>query len=641
MCGIAGFISKSELMKTSQNLVKIMTDKIEHRGPDAEGQWSDSKVALGHRRLSIIDLDESSNQPMFSQDGNYVITYNGEIYNYLEIKGELEQAGVKFKTGSDTEVIIEAYKKYGVEALKKFNGMWAFALYDIINKKVIFSRDRFGIKPLYTINNDKVFAFASEIKAITAAFPEAIIVNVNSVYGYLSGTKNEDTDEQTFYKDVQVFPPSTYMIYDLSTHKTIYGKYWEVNEEEFKRKWIYSKSSPLHTFKDLFEDAVRLRLRADVPVGACLSGGLDSSAIVGCICKNTGNKIHTFSSIYTDKECNEEYYIRKVNEMWNTIPHFIKPDDNESKILECIEDITYHHDQPSGGASIYSQYMVMKGVKGNVKVVLDGQGADELFAGYIPYYSYYFLDLIRQNTLLAKLKAIKTLTVIKKHRPEIIGAISTDVVVNLVGINNSFYFQKKQTDNRLTVQRTVKPFTEEFLKKINDSNKICEINCSSRLNTRLCNDVITRSIPSLLHNEDGNSMAFSIESRVPFLDYRIVEFAIALDGKYKIKNQWTKWIIRKACSEYLPKEVSRRKDKMGFPAAFARWLRTGSSKEELKNIIYAFGERNIVPKESIDAIYRAHIEEKGDFEQILFRYLSMEIWLRRCEKERGEGLIYG
>ena len=635
MCGIAGYIDKSGKYRPEKKMVKKMTDAIIHRGPDAEGQWIDEYIVLGHRRLSIIDLEAKSNQPLVSHDGKYVITFNGEIYNSIELKSELVSKGAVFRTDSDTEVVIEAYRAYGEECFNQFNGMWSLALYDMEEQKVILSRDRFAIKPAYTVDNEDVFVFASEIKAILAAFPEENIPNEACIYRYLSQSVNEDTDEQCFYKNIKIFPAAHYMIYDLQNHTREYKSYWEVNEQLFYEKWIQEKK-PVKTFRKLFESAVELRLRADVEVGACLSGGLDSSAIVGCASKKFGKKMHTFSSVYTDKECNEESYIRKVNERWDTIPHYIKPDDYEENFTKYIEDLTYHHDQPTGGASLYSQYMVMKEVQGKVKVILDGQGADELFAGYIPYYSYYIDDLLSRNTFRAKCKAIKMLVIIKKEWPDVIGAVSTDTIVRLVGLKNSFLFQNEKKIKDLKIKRSVQMFTDDFMDKVHDNYQKKEIQCSSNLNTRLCNDVLNKSIPALLHNEDGNSMAFSIESRVPFLDYRIVEFAIALDGKYKISNQWTKWIIRKACRDYLPKEVAKRKNKMGFPAPFARWLREGRSRDELKRIIYEFGERNIVPKETIDQLYRAHVDGEADYSDILFRIYNIELWYKMCNKlEKG------
>ena len=347
MCGIAGYIDKTGKYRPEKKMVKKMTDAIIHRGPDAEGQWIDEYIALGHRRLSIIDLEAKSNQPLVSHDGKYVITFNGEIYNYIELKSELVSKGAVFRTDSDTEVVIEAYRAYGEECFNQFNGMWSLALYDMEEQKVILSRDRFGIKPAYTVDNEDVFVFASEIKAILAAFPEENIPNEACIYRYLSQSVNEDTDEQCFYKNIKIFPAAHYMIYDLQNHTREYKSYWEVNEQLFYEKWIQEKK-PVKTFRKLFESAVELRLRADVEVGACLSGGLDSSAIVGCASKKFGKKMHTFSSVYTDKECNEESYIRKVNERWDTIPHYIKPDDYEENFTKYIEDLTYHHDQPTG-----------------------------------------------------------------------------------------------------------------------------------------------------------------------------------------------------------------------------------------------------------------------------------------------------
>lgn len=628
MCGIAGYIEKSS-KNAEKAKVKLMTDAIKHRGPDAEGQWVKNNVGLGHRRLAIIDLDAASNQPMLSHDGRFVISFNGEIYNYLELREELKALGAEFKTNSDTEVILESYRYYGEDCINRFNGMWALCIYDISKKKIILSRDRFGIKPLYILDREDVFAFGSEVKAILAAFPEENKPDINSIYRYISGAANENVDDKCYYENIRIFPPAQYLIYDLETNGYQYKTYWQVDEKQFYEKWIHGKN-PIRRFRSLFEDSIRLRLRADVEVGACLSGGLDSSAIVGCASKKFHKHMHTFSSVYKDKDCNEEEFIRSVNEKWQTKAHYIKPDDFEEQFSEYVKEITFYHDGPTLGASLYSQYMVMKGVHEHVKVVLDGQGADELFAGYIPYYSYYLDDLLSKGGLRNRLKAIKTLTIMNIEWPESIGAVSTDIIIKLVGINNSFKFQNNERIKSEQLRRTQKMFTTDFLARISDIYQPVSIPCKSKLNTKLCEDTLNRSIPALLHNEDSNSMTFSIESRVPFLDYRIVEFAIALDGSYKIRNEWTKWIIRKGCRRYLPAKVVKRKNKMGFPAPFDRWLREGKSKEEIKEVIYSFAKRNIVPKETIEKMYTAHINGECDVSAVLFRYYNLELWLRTC-----------
>lgn len=627
MCGIAGFYDKRREIKDYVQRIKIMTDSIEHRGPDAEGNWNDEGVSLGHRRLSIIDLETRSNQPMESHDRRFVITYNGEIYNYLEIREKLKNKGIVFFSDSDTEVIIESYRYYGSRCFSKFNGMWALVIYDRKEKKLIISRDRFGVKPLYYIKKNDMFVFASEIKAIIAAFPEYKEVNPYWIYRYLSGRPGcSDEDDQTAYKDIKVFKPASYLVYNLRSSDYIYRKYWKVDKKKFYEKWIKGKN-PYYTFRRLFENAVGIRLRADVEVGSCLSGGIDSSAIIGCVKKKYDKKIQTFSSIYIDKNCNEENYINIVNKKWNLNSHYCRPDNTEYLLDEYIRKITWYHDQPIDTASLYSQYKVMESAANHVKVLLDGQGADELFAGYIPYYSDYIDDLKKSSTLWNKLKAIKYASILKNEWPEMIDYLSTDTIVGLVGIDNAYLFRNDQAYEKIKIKRTSSLFTDSFLSSVemkdNEGVKLSH----NQLVSHLLLDLTRMSIPAILHNEDSNSMAFSIETRIPFLDYRIVEFAIALKGNYKIRNQWTKWIVRRSLKDYLPKQVYKRKGKMGFPAPFSRWLREGQSMSKIRDTIYAFSKRNIILEDTIDFYYKAHISGKCDYSEILFRIYDMEIWL--------------
>ena len=635
MCGIAGFVYKNTDRIAEKSQLKKMTDSIFHRGPDAEGLYSRNNVALGHRRLSIIDLSLDGNQPMISYDRRYVIVFNGEIYNYLELKQELKRKGARFLNHTDTEMILEAYRYWGVRCVKRFNGMWSFCIYDTQKQELFFSRDRFAIKPLYFLERDDVIAFASEAKAIIAAFPEENVPDYNMVYRYF-GAAPEDRDEMSYYKNIKIFRPATCLIYNLQTHKKRKYVYWEADEEKFKKKWMKGRN-PMKTFRYLLEDAIKLRLRADVEVGACLSGGLDSSTIVGICSKKYGIKMHTFSSVYPDKDCDEKNYIDLVNKYNGTIPHLIYPDSEQISLLEAFDKINYHHDGPSRGASLYSQYAVMQGIQGNVKVVLDGQGADELFAGYLSYYGHYLSDLLNKNTLLSRLQAMKTIAYITKEWPEIYDSIHTDILIHIFGIDLHKKLLKKINHKKnLVLENGNHPlFTNGFLDYVDKEILYSEPKVSGVLNTRLCKDIIRDSIPTLLHNEDGNSMAFSIESRVPFLDYRIVEFALALDGTYKIHNEWTKWIIRKSCRKYLPKQVAKRKNKMGFPAPFARWLRESGEKDDMKALIYSFGERGIVPRDTIDFYYQQHIENKADWSDLLYKFLALELWLRSCDTSQA------
>ena len=622
MCGIAGFFIKKNCHLDKTKLIKQMTDIIAHRGPDAEGYWCNGNIALGHRRLAVIDLSEDANQPMISSDGRFIISYNGEIYNYIEIRNELIKNKVAFMTESDTEVIIEAYRRYGGDCFAMFNGMWALVIYDVVKNELIFSRDRFGVKPLYMVDDDDCLVFASEPKAILKSFPQYAEPNMLWIYRYLSNTMKEDVDEESAYKNIKVFPPSNYGIYSIEIDKMVRKEYWRVDELLFQKKWIKGRN-PYKTFRKLFDSAVGLRLRSDVEVGACLSGGLDSSAIVGCIKKN----VNTFSSIYDDVECNEEGYIKIVNSKWNTISHYTRPDEEKKYLTDYINKIIWYHDGPVRGGSLYSQYKVMQKISDNVKVVLDGQGADELFAGYIHYYADYIEDLYGEDSIISRIKAIKYATILKEEWPEHRGLLADDLIIGLLGIDMAKSFRDPKSEKLMQSRRSKKLFTDSFLNSVVPQKRDIKIEkCKTRLGSRLCNDLIRLSIPSLLHNEDSNSMAFSVETRLPFLDYRIVEFAIGLDSRYKIRNQWTKWIIRKSLKDYLPIAIRKRKNKMGFPAPFARWLREGCCQDVFRDKIYSFADRGIIPYETIDGYYTEHMQNINDYNEILFRIYNLEVW---------------
>ena len=630
MCGIAGIIYKNREKQAEADKIIKMTNAIAHRGPDAEGFFVEKNIALGHRRLSIIDLTEEGNQPMFSHDNRYVIVYNGEIYNYREMKADLQKQGAIFRNHTDTEVIIEAYRFWGQDCVKRFNGMWAFCLYDKEKEECFFSRDRFAVKPLVILDREDVFVFASEAKAILAAFPEENLPDYDMVFLHLWEGTPEDKDEKTFYRNIKRFEQSTNMLYSLKDNLQSKKKYWEVDEALFREKWVKG-NNPFKTFRCLLEDAVQLRIQADVEVGSCLSGGLDSSTMVGISSKKYGKKIHTFSSVYLDREYSEKEYVEAVNDFCETNAHLIYPDAENKELLDTLKKIMYYHDGPFAGAALYSQYSVLQGVKGVVKVVLDGQGADELLAGYIPYYTERIMDLLEEDTICARLSVKKMLSILQREWPSVFNCIPSDEIVNLFGVK----FYRKICSNRKQHKVMWKNgdypwITEEFMQKANKRPTFMEMPMSSNLNRRLSYDALCGSIPQQLHNEDGNSMAHSIETRLPFLDYRLVEFCLALDGKYKIKNEWTKWILRKSCRKYLPAKVAKRKNKMGFPTPFARWLRECDEKEKMKEIIYAFGERNIVPKKTLDYYYQQHMRGEADWSGSLFKVMILELWLRTC-----------
>lgn len=634
MCGIAGFINKDGSAAGVQKL-KRMTDAIAHRGPDAEGQLCEGNLALGHRRLSIIDLSDAGRQPMESADHRYVITFNGEIYNYRELKEELSSLGAVFKNDTDTEVIIEAYRFWGPACLSRFNGMWAFALLDRIERKLFLSRDRFAVKPLYLLNRDDLFMFASEAKAIIEVQPEENIPDLVQIRRFVGITAPENIDEHSWYGNIRIFPAASYGVFSLDSNTFEVKTYWEPDIALFRKKWIEGKD-PVETFRKLFDDAVRIRLRADVEVGTCLSGGLDSSAIVGCCSKRHGVTMQTFSSRYDDKSCDEGEFIDSVNRFTGARAVPVYPDDKPFPFLEAFRRINRNHDGPSAGASLYSQFSVFREVGRHVKVVLDGQGADELFCGYAGSLN----PAMRKAASTApRISMIwKLLELLRENDFIDASQLSADVGIRVFGIDHYLRLTEevqKEAAAQASQLKSHSLFTPAFSALVSDRpNCSCSYQSADEI-TQMCLDqTLVSSIPQLCHNEDSNSMDFSVEVRMPFLDYRIVEFALALDSSYKIKGVWQKWIIRKALRPYLPVKVRRRRNKMGYPAPFFRWLRESEEKEQFKEIIFSFARRNIVPAETIEAYYNAHMRGEANMEGILFRYLSLELWLRTCSFDK-------
>lgn len=634
MCGIAGFVNKDGSAADLQKL-KQMTDAIAHRGPDAEGQLCEGNVALGHRRLSIVDLSDAGRQPMESTDGRFVITFNGEIYNFKELKAELIALGSVFSNNTDTEVIMEAYRRWGTDCLPRFNGMWAFVLLDREAHELLISRDRFAVKPLYVLDRDDLFMFASEAKAIIAVQPEENTPDLVQIYRFVGMSAPEDMDDRSWYANIKRFPAASYGIYSLETDHLEIKTYWKPDIEQFKKEWIDGRD-PVQTLKELFDDAVKIRLQADVEVGTCLSGGLDSSSIVGCCKKRHGVTMRTFSSRYTDRNCDEREFIDSVNQFSRSVAVPIYPDDPSTSLIDTFTRINKNHDGPSSGASLYSQYSVFREVGKHVKVVLDGQGADELFGGYAGF----LIPALRKSAKTrSRVSTIKTIQNILAEN-DFIDAfqLPADLMIRIFGVDR--YIRqgnkgRKETSIYLAQLRDQERFTKAFSDLISDAPSLSvSCKCDDEV-TQMCLDqLLITSIPQLCHNEDSNSMDFSVEVRMPFLDHRIVEFALALDPSYKVNGVWQKWIIRKALKEYLPVKVRRRRNKMGYPAPFFRWLRESDEKEGFRKIIFEFAKRNIVPDETVHAHYEAHMSGAANMEAVLYRYLSLELWLRTCNFER-------
>lgn len=587
MCGISGFNFQDE------KLVKKMNNVIRHRGPDGEGYYIDKNVSLGHRRLSIIDL-KTGQQPMTNEDKTIWIVFNGEIYNFQDLKLNLEKAGHIFTTNSDTEVIIHAYEQYGFNCLQKFNGMFAFCIYDKKKSMLFLARDRFGKKPLYYYHLRNKFYFASEIKALLAIDDIQTTPNEEIIYAYLHNGYIPEDIAPTFFQNIYKLMPSSYIT--LQTGKITIKPYYSLNINKIKTS-INNDLVAFNKYRELLFDSVRLRLISDVPVGSCLSGGMDSSSIVS-IMKHLGKStIHCFSAVYKEKDVDESKYINTVVKYFDVNDHLIKPDAHH--LWHDIKRLVYHQDEPFESLSSYAQWCVMKTASKYVKVVLDGQGGDETLAGYMPYLRNYLLGLFKQRKILTLLKEI------------ILNW--TNLIEFLKSMYNVLFSHTDITG---------------FFRKKTSLKKGYYLNNFSGLHQRMQYD-LTHTIQKVLKYEDRNSMAFGIEARLPFLDYRLVEYVFSINENYKIRNGWTKYILRQSLKNILPEKIRLRKSKMGFPVPDLKWLQ--KNKKNIQKLFHSsrFMNRPYFNAEKIINIFNNLSSISNPYLPGYFwRIINTELWLQ-------------
>ncbi len=571
MCGIAGILLKSVNTLAPVHLKK-MTDSIAHRGPDGEGHWSNKKntVHLGHRRLSIIDLSKNAAQPM-SFANRYQIVYNGEIYNYIEIRSFLRNKGYSFNTQSDTEVILAAYDYWKEKCLQQFDGMFAFAIWDDKQEKLFAARDRFGEKPFYYYEDESHFIFASEMKALWAIGIEKNIDNKMLLnYLTLGHVQNCIDKEQTFFEDIYSLPPSHYLAYEPGAdHLSTINKYWRLNKEI---KIEISASDAVDKFTDLFTNSVKRRLRSDVVLGTSLSGGLDSSAIAYSIDqlqknKSNGKKtslLHTFSAVFPGFENDESKYIKSVAENFNIDNYQTHPTSGE--LINDFEKICFHQEEPFQSSAIFAQYKVFELAKQHhVKVLLDGQGADEILAGYTKYIHWYLQEVLSRHRLGSTQMERNAFR--KNDMP-----FRWDIK-NLVAafLPAHAAMQLEKNEYHKTIQHPT--ISQEFLQLSagRDWEGIHKP-IVTKLNDILHFNTTEMGLEELLRFADRNSMAHGREVRLPFLNHELVEFVFSLPAELKMKDGWTKYLLRKAMDKKLPDEIVWRKQKIGFEPPQKIWM---------------------------------------------------------------------
>ncbi|WP_419773856.1 asparagine synthase (glutamine-hydrolyzing) [Halarcobacter sp.] len=560
MCGISGILVRRD-NKVRLDEIKKMNDLIIHRGPDDEGIFLEENLGFGHRRLSILDLSSDGHQPMSYLD-RYVITYNGEVYNYLEIREELEKDGYSFKSHTDTEVIIASYDKWGEECVNKFNGMWAFAIYDRVKQNVFCSRDRFGIKPFYYAQIEDKFIFASEIKQLLPFFSKNI-VNKKILLDYLI-IGFEDHTNETFFKDIYKLEQSHNLVYDLKANSFEIRRYFEI--KNYKEN--LSESESVKLYENNLKSSINLRLRSDVKVGTCLSGGLDSSSLAALSSleynKKASSKFTAIHAKSTQKNNDESLFAKEVSNHCNLDLNIVEPSSKE--FIENIDEVIYTQEEPFGGPSIFMQYFVMKKAKEiGCTVMLDGQGGDEILLGYERYYPAYLMSL----------QTIEKFT-------EFINSSKNSKLSILQLIQYFFYF----TNYKIRLKRLKSKNSFLKLEVLDDLDEsLLKQSAKSYLSIfdLQCLEIYKTQMPHLLRYEDKNSMKCSIETRLPFIDYNVLQSAISINNKYKIKSGWTKYILRKTIEKVLPENIVWRKNKFGFEAPSKTWLDTID--EEMKNSV--------------------------------------------------------
>ena len=555
MCGITGIISKNKIEK---DIIEPMTDTIIHRGPDGFGYYYGEKFVFGHRRLSIVDLSDAGHQPM-QYLNRYVITFNGEVYNHLELRIELEKNGYVFQSHTDTEVIMASYDFWGVDCLNKFNGMWAFVIYDRLKDKYFMSRDRFGKKPFYYYKDQEKFIFGSEIKVILAHPDVESKPNLKFLDSYVQNGAKEYIKE-TAFENIFRFDFSSYFEGSLEDifENFEQNKFWEIKPNLSHEKFDEEKAKEYaKQYYELLEDAVRIRLRADVKVGSALSGGLDSSSIVYLVnklLKEQGKEElqETFSSVYKSdgtQECDESYFIDIMALKLGVHSNQIEP--KEDEIPSQIEKMIWHLENPPDNSLMSSWHTFKLVASTDVKVTLDGQGADEQLGGYLPYLHNYISSLSIVDMFSQAKKCLQ------------IPNSSKYVFVGLC----------------LGLYRVL--FGEKFLKFT--IKNIFKRDFETNLNKKLGIDTMG-SLITLIHYADHTSMAFSIESRMPFMDYRLVEFLASVPACYKMRDGWTKYLARLAFDGKLPDEINWRKDKMGWPIPEKKWFYGNLNRWFIENI---------------------------------------------------------
>ncbi len=588
MCGIAGIVSSHLSKNKALAALQQMNNAIAHRGPDAEGMWDDEHAYLGHRRLSIIDLSDSGTQPLHSYDNRYVIIYNGELYNYKELKLQLQRAiqGTQeqpyfFKTQTDTEVVLAAYMRWGADCLQRFNGMYAFAIYDRQTKNIFIARDRMGIKPLYYSFQNNTLLFASEIRAIIKSNLVEKKINPDALVDYLQYFTIHAP--HTMVQDINMLLPGHYLTIENNELKT--QAYWQLEKNINYTSTGKPYEDICKDVRTLFYEAVERRLVADVPFGAFLSGGIDSSAIVGAMTKVSSQQVKTFSVVFNESEFSEASYARIVSEKFKTEHHQIKLSPQD--FLQQLPEALHAMDHPSGDGP--NTYIVSKVTKqAGITMALSGLGSDELFCGYDVFKRSYKLEQQWWLNFVPRILRVTGAAALTGFNKNIASQKLAEILSKpQVSFNYAYPLSRqvlmdKQVKQLLNRSDLPMNAVYRFLRLLEFDDK------NHRLSKYSIAEISTYMQNVLLRDTDQMSMASALEVRVPFLDYKLVEYVLGVSDKHKYPHT-PKKLLTDSLQDLLPAEIMNRK-KMGFVLPWQLWM-----KQDLKN----FCEENLSHLESI------------------------------------------
>jgi asparagine synthase (glutamine-hydrolysing) len=602
-----------------------MTTAIVHRGPDDEGAYVDQWVGFGFRRLSILDLSPSGHQPMVSADGELVVVFNGEIYNYIELREELKQRGHRFRSTGDTEVLLAAYREWGVECLSRLNGMWAFTILDKRRHVLFGSRDRFGEKPLYYHRgHDRAF-FASEIKSIVASGYYQTQVHWPSV-AHLLFHNALDTSSETFYTGIQSLGAGT--AFELNRHgEWRQWKYWRIDDGP--RHDV--NGSPAQAFSDLFTDAVRLRMRSDVPVGVCLSGGLDSTSIICAMAEtrdgdtSAGSPLQAFC--YQSPDFEETRYIQDTLAQTGSALNRLEVE--PARLWDLLPTVLGYHDEPLHSPTALIGFELMRlAARGGVKVLLNGQGADETLAGYSRYFRTYWQTLAATGQLREAFRQIRDFTDVR-------GGSATSLWLQAIVDGTS---RRLSGFRRVSRRRSTSTRVPWLTRDFHDAHNGLERNPAQEtdLQSALKRSVEVKPLPLYLRIEDRNSMAHSVEARLPFLDPRLVSLAFSLPAAWKTRGPWNKFVLREAMRNRIPESVRTRVPKMGFPTSARAWFRAPWY-EPLQDLLHSetFRSRGIFDVAAIQRDLARHRAGETDVSGSLFHVAQLEVWFTHVASEPG------